>query len=384
VLRRIQDLNQGPLPNESVTFFFREVMSACLSLENPLGIAFLGPLGTFSESAAVKHFGHAARLAPQTTIDDVFREVEAGHAQYGVVPVENSTEGAVGRTLDLLLGSPLKICGEVVLRIHQHLMSRETSLGAITKVYSHAQSLAQCHEWLNRSLPGVPRISVGSNAEAARLASIEPGAAAIAGEAASERYELPRLVENIEDEPNNTTRFFVLGRHDAGPSGADKTSLIMSATNRPGAVHLLLAPLAAAGVSMSRLESRPARAALWEYVFYVDIEGTGTSRRSRPPSMPSLPKLLISRSWAPTPGRVLIPWSDRCVCVTWLPPISGPFPLPARQADLRTGPGDGPGRGLHRQARLQREPLGVGEKTREAMQRRWPTSPATRTATASS
>ena len=273
VLRRIQSLNQGPLPNESVTFFFREVMSACLSLENPLGIAFLGPLGTFSESAAVKHFGHAARLAPQAAIDDVFREVEAGHAQYGVVPVENSTEGAVGRTLDLLMGSPLKICGEVVLRIHQHLMSRETSLGAITKVYSHAQSLAQCHEWLNRSLPGVPRISVGSNAEAARLSASEPGTAAIAGEAASERYDLPRLVENIEDEPNNTTRFLVLGRHDAGPSGADKTSLIMSAANRPGAVHELLAPLAAAGVSMSRLESRPARAALWEYVFYVDIEG---------------------------------------------------------------------------------------------------------------
>ncbi len=273
VLRRIQSLNEGPLPNESVTFFFREVMSACLSLETPLGIAFLGPLGTFSESAAVKHFGHAARLAPQGTIDDVFREVEAGHAHYGVAPVENSTEGAVGRTLDLLLGSSLKICGEVVLRIHQHLMTRETELGKITKVYSHAQSLAQCHEWLNRSLPGVPRISVGSNAEAARLASIEPGAAAIAGEAASERYDLPRLVESIEDEPNNTTRFLVLGRHDAGRTGADKTSLILSAANRPGAVHELLAPFAQAGVSMNRLESRPARAALWEYMFYVDIEG---------------------------------------------------------------------------------------------------------------
>ncbi len=273
VLRRIQDLNAGPLPNENVTFFFREAMSACLSLETPLGIAFLGPLGTFSESAAVKHFGHAARLAPQGTIDDVFREVEAGHAHYGVAPVENSTEGAVGRTLDLLLGSSLKICGEVVLRIHQHLMTRETELGRITKVYSHAQSLAQCHEWLNRSLPGVPRISVGSNAEAARLASLEPGAAAIAGEAASARYDLPRLVESIEDEPNNTTRFLVLGRHDAGRTGADKTSLIMSASNRPGAVHELLAPLAEAGVSMNRFESRPARAALWEYVFYVDIEG---------------------------------------------------------------------------------------------------------------
>lgn len=273
VLRRIQSLNQGPLPDESVTFFFREVMSACLSLENPLGVAFLGPLGTFSESAAVKHFGHAARLAPQVSIDDVFREVEAGHAQYGVVPVENSTEGAVGRTLDLLFGTPLKICGEVVVRIHQHLMTRESALGDVRKVYSHPQSLAQCHEWLNRMLPGVPRIPVGSNAEAARLAAQESGSAAIAGEAASARYDLPRLVENIEDEPNNTTRFVVIARHDAGRSGADKTSLIMSASNRPGAMHELLAPLAEAEVSMTRLESRPARSALWEYVFYVDVEG---------------------------------------------------------------------------------------------------------------
>jgi chorismate mutase/prephenate dehydratase len=152
-------------------------------------------------------------------------------------------------------------------------MTREAGLGGVTKVYSHPQSLAQCHEWLNRMLPGVPRIPMGSNAEAARLAAQEPGAAAIAGEAASERYDLPRLVENIEDEPNNTTRFVVIARHDAGRSGADKTSLIMSASNRPGAMHELLAPLADAGVSMSRLESRPARAALWEYVFYVDLEG---------------------------------------------------------------------------------------------------------------
>jgi chorismate mutase/prephenate dehydratase len=236
----------------------------------------------------------------------VFREVEAGHAQYGVVPVENSTEGAVGRTLDLLLGSPLKICGEVVLRIHQHLMSRETSLGAITKVYS-------------RPVPGpVPRVAeplaagraadLGGQQRRGRAAGVlEPGAAAIAGEAASERYELPRLVENIEDEPNNTTRFFVLGRHDAGPSGADKTSLIMSAAPTARARPSAAGAPGRRGRSMSRLESRPARAALWEYVFYVDIEGTATIRRSRPPSMPSLPKLLISRSWAPTPGRVLIP-----------------------------------------------------------------------------
>jgi len=273
VLRRLQDLNAGPLSNESVTWFFREVMSACLSLERPLGVAFLGPLGTFSESAANKHFGHAARLLPQTSIDDVFREVEAGHADFAVVPVENSTEGAIGRTLDLLLTTSLKICGEVVLRVHQNLLTRETDLGAITKVYSHAQSLAQCHEWLNRSLPAAARISVGSNAEAARLATLEPGSAAIAGEAAAERFQLPKLVENIEDEPNNTTRFLVLGRQDAGVSGRDKTSLIMSAPNRAGALHYLLAPLADAAVSMTRLESRPARHTLWDYVYFVDIEG---------------------------------------------------------------------------------------------------------------
>jgi chorismate mutase/prephenate dehydratase len=273
VLRRLQDANPGPLPSENITFFFREVMSACLSLEEPLGIAFLGPLGTFSESAATKHFGHAARLSPQSSIDDVFREVESGHAQYAVVPVENSTEGAVGRTMDLLLGTQLKICGEVVVRIHQNLLTNETSLANISKVYSHAQSLAQCHEWLNRMLPGAQRISVGSNAQAAQMASEENGVAAIAGEAAAARYNLPRLAENIEDEPNNTTRFLVLGKHDAGPSGRDKTSLIMSAPNRTGALHELLLPLSSAGVSMCRLESRPARNALWEYVFYVDIEG---------------------------------------------------------------------------------------------------------------
>ncbi len=273
VLRRLQEVNPGPLLNENITFFFREVMSACLSLEQPLGIAFLGPLGTFSESAATKHFGHAGRLLPQASIDDVFREVESGHAHYAVVPVENSTEGAVGRTMDLLLSTPLKICGEVVLRIHQNLLSRETDFAKITKVYSHAQSLAQCHEWLNRMLPHAQRISVGSNAQAAQKASEEPGTAAIAGEAAAARYDLPKLVENIEDEPNNTTRFLVLGRYDAGVSGRDKTSLIMSAPNRTGALHELLLPLSTAGVSMSRLESRPARNALWEYVFYVDIEG---------------------------------------------------------------------------------------------------------------
>ncbi len=273
VLRRIQELNPGPLSSESVTWLFREIMSACLSLEQPLSVAFLGPLGSFTGSAATKHFGHAARLLPQSSIDDVFREVEAGHAHYAVVPVENSTEGAVGRSMDLLFSTPLRICGEVVLRIHQNLMTREPALDRVTRVYSHAQSLAQCHEWLNRNLPNVPRISVGSNSQAAEIAMQEAGAAAIAGQAAAERFGVPILVANIEDEPNNTTRFLVLGRHDAGLSGRDKTSLIMSAPNRTGSLHALLVPLAEAGVSMTRLESRPARHTLWDYVFFVDIDG---------------------------------------------------------------------------------------------------------------
>ncbi|MQY50376.1 prephenate dehydratase [Rhodocyclus tenuis] len=273
ILRRLQELNPGPLPNDNVTWLFRQVMSLCLSLEQPLSVAFLGPLGTFSESAAVRHFGHAARLLPQMSIDDVFREVEAGHANFAVVPIENSTEGAIGRTLDLLLTTPLKICGEVVLRIHQHLLSTAPSLTGIKRVYSHAQSLAQCHEWLNRALPDAQRIPVGSNAQAAQQAAADPEAAAIAGDAAAERYGLPKLAVSIEDEPNNTTRFVVLGRHDAGPSGRDKTSLVMSAPNRTGALGYLLAPFTDAGVSMTRLESRPARHTLWEYVFFVDIEG---------------------------------------------------------------------------------------------------------------
>ncbi|WP_234086282.1 prephenate dehydratase [Azonexus sp. R2A61] len=293
VLRRLQELNPGPLPNENITFFFREVMSACLSLEQPLSIACLGPLGSFTCAAATKHFGHAARLLPQASIDDAFREVESGRAHYVVAPIENSTEGAVGRSMDILLGTPLKICGEVVLRIHQNLMTRAATLGEITKVYSHAQSLAQCHEWLNRNLPGVPRVSVASNSLAAQMAAGEPGAAAIAGRAASEQTGLPMFAENIEDEPNNTTRFLILGKHDAGVTGRDKTSLIMSAPNRTGALHELLQPLAVAGVSMCRLESRPAKNALWEYVFYVDIEG----HRSEAPIAAALDRLAANAAY---------------------------------------------------------------------------------------
>ncbi len=273
VLRRLADLNPGPLPADAVKTIFREIMSACLGLEQPLRVAYLGPAGTFSESASRKHFGSAPSFLPMANIDDVFRAVEAGNADYGVVPVENSTEGAVGGTLDQLLANPLKVCGEVKLRIHQQLMSRAEGIGAAKRLYSHAQSLAQCHEWLNRNLAHLPRVPVASNAEAARLAAEDPESCAIAGDAAAQLYGLNILAPNIEDDPNNSTRFLVIADHDAGPSGQDRTSLVFSAPNRPGAIHTLLEPLARHGVDMTKLQSRPARSGLWEYVFYADIQG---------------------------------------------------------------------------------------------------------------
>ncbi|RTL47444.1 MAG: prephenate dehydratase [Rhodocyclaceae bacterium] len=276
VLRRVAERNSGPMPLESAQRIVREIMSACLALEQPLTVSYLGPAGTYSESAARKHFGGAPTLQACPAIDDVFRAVESGNAHYGVVPVENSTEGAVGRSLDLLLSTSLQICGEVNLPIHHNLMGALDSLPAAKKVYSHAQSLGQCHEWLNRNLPNVPRVSVASNAEAARLAAAEEGACAIAGEAAAELYKLNILAANIEDDPQNTTRFVIVADHDAAPSGKDKTSLVCSTLNRPGAVHEMLGPLARNGVSMSHFESRPAKGlggSRWEYVFYIDIDG---------------------------------------------------------------------------------------------------------------
>lgn len=273
ILRRIKENNPGPLEGDTVARLFREIMSACLALEKPLAVAYLGPAGTFTQAAAVKHFGHAAETHPCAAIDEVFRAVETGTADYGVVPVENSTGGAVGTTLDLLLETPLKICGEVDLRVHQCLLRRPGAAGKPEKIYSHAQSFAQCQEWLNQHQPGVARIVAASNTEAARLAARDETAAAIAGEAAAEVYGLEAVARNIEDEPNNTTRFLVVGQHDAGPSGKDKTSLVMSARNRPGAVVDLLSPLAAHQVSMTKFESRPSRMGLWKYVFFVDLEG---------------------------------------------------------------------------------------------------------------
>jgi len=248
-------------------------MSACLALEQKLRIAYLGPAGTFSHAAVAKHFGSFVDTTPYSTIDEIFRAVESGQTDYAVVPVENSTEGAVGRTLDLMCTTDLSVCGEVKLRIQQNLLSNARALSDVTRIYSHAQSLAQCVHWLAAHAPSAPRIAVSSNAEAARLAAEEPGAAAIAGENAALIYGLSILAPHIEDEPNNTTRFWVLGRQQVGASGRDETSLVMSCPNRPGAVYQLLEPLARHGVSMSRFESRPARTGLWEYLFFVDLVG---------------------------------------------------------------------------------------------------------------
>ncbi len=273
ILRQIKQRNHGPMGDEEMARLFREIMSACLALELPMKVAFLGPAGTFTQAAALKHFGHSVTTQALDSIPDIFREVESEAAHYGVVPVENSTEGVINHTLDMFITSPLVICGEVMMRIHHHLLSQEDELSAIKRVYSHQQSLAQCRLWLDRNLPNVEQISVGSNAEAARMVCNEPGAAAIAGEMAAELYQLKGLATNIEDEPDNTTRFLIVGRQKANASSQDKTTLLCASRNVAGGLNALLAPLAKHGISMSRIESRPSRKGNWDYVFFIDIDG---------------------------------------------------------------------------------------------------------------
>jgi chorismate mutase/prephenate dehydratase len=275
VLRQALERNKGPLRNEEILRLFREIMSACLAQQEPLKVGFLGPEGTFSQQAVLKHFGHSVRALPLPAINEVFEEVQAGHADFGVVPIENSTEGTVNHTLDMFLVSPLKICGEIELRIRQHLMGRMQGLQNILRVCSHPQSLAQCRHWLDEHLPKVERVPVSSNAEAARRARDEEGTAAIAGEAAAEVYGLNLLVPEIEDTQDNTTRFLVIGRKLFNASGQDKTTLLVSAgdTQSPGALHKLLGPLAKNGITMTRIESRPSRKKKWDYVFFIDVVG---------------------------------------------------------------------------------------------------------------
>ena len=273
VLRRIMGLNQGPLSDDTVAGFFRELMSACLALEKPLDVAFLGPEGTFSQQAVFKHFGTAVKAVSAATINEIFNVVENGNCQFGVVPVENSTEGVISHTLDRFLNSPLKICGEVEIRVHQNLMGLVDSLDEVTEVFSHQQSLAQCRQWLDRHLPNARRVEVSSNTEAARQASTNKQAVAIAGIVAAEIYKLNVIEKNIEDEPNNTTRFIIIGQQISASTGNDKTSLVVSTGNQPGALHKILEPFAKFGIGMVNIESRPSRQGLWDYIFFIDIEG---------------------------------------------------------------------------------------------------------------
>lgn len=273
ILRRIQERNPGPLGDEEMARLFREIMSACLALEQPTTIAYLGPEGTFTELAALKHFGHSILTRPMSAIDEVFREVEAGTVSYGVVPIENSTEGVVSHTLDMFINSPLKICGEVLLRVHHHLLSNAGELGKVKEVMAHRQALAQCREWLSANLPGVTRTAVASNAEAARIARERPEVAALGSEHAGGLYQLNILASNVEDEPDNTTRFLVIGRHPVPPSGNDKTSLMVAIKNKAGALYDILGPLANYELDMTRIESRPSRRGMWDYVFFIDVVG---------------------------------------------------------------------------------------------------------------
>ncbi|CAM3300191.1 prephenate dehydratase [Polaromonas hydrogenivorans] len=277
VIEKIQQANMGPLKNEHVAAVWREIMSACLALESPVRVAYLGPAGTFSEQAALQFFGNSIEHVSCVSIDEVFRATAAGSAGYGVVPVENSTEGVVSRSLDLLLNSPLHIVGEISLMVRHNLLRLTDSLENIEIVYAHPQALAQCHGWLTTHLPHVERRAASSNAEGARLASTNPAWAGIASDRAATQFALHTVAHAIQDDAFNRTRFAVVCLPQTLPappaSGKDCTSLVVSVPNRPGAVHDILVPLKTHGVSMTRFESRPARSGQWEYYFYIDLQG---------------------------------------------------------------------------------------------------------------
>ncbi len=274
VLRMVVDRNEGPLSDELLVHVFREIMSACLAQQEPLKIGYLGPEGTFSQQAVLKHFGRSAHGLPLASIEEVFQEVEAGNADFGVVPVENSGQGTIQVTLDMFLTSNLKICGEVELRVHQFLLSRTGHIEDIERIYAHPQSFAQTAGWLRANLPKAEKIPVSSNAEGARRARNADDAACIAGESAGHVYGLKKVVmSSIQDDKDNTTRFLVIGRSIFPPSGHDRTSVLVSIHDKPGALFDVLSPFAKHGISMSRIESRPSHHAKWEYAFFIDLAG---------------------------------------------------------------------------------------------------------------
>lgn len=272
VLRRVMASNPGPMDDARMASIIREVMSACLALEKPMQVAYLGPEGTFTQAAAQKHFGSSVIAHPQISIAQVFSQVESGAVNYGVVPVENSTEGMVSHTIDNFIYSPLRICGEVELRIEHHLLAKDTS-SKVDVICAHQQALAQCRQWLDAHYPNAERVAVSSNGEAAKLAAATPGMAAIAGELAQSLYDLNRVASNIEDLANNTTRFLIIGREDVPASGCDKTSIIVSTRNQPGALFKLLEPFEKNGIMLTRIDTRPSRTEKWAYVFFIEFEG---------------------------------------------------------------------------------------------------------------
>ncbi len=280
VFQRLHQANRGPLTNDHLQAIFREVISSCLSLEKPLRVAFLGPAGTYSQEAAMVQFGSGADLVPAGSIDAIFDEVERGRADYGVVPVENSTEGVVAQTLDRFIPSPLGIKAEVLLRVDHCLLTVPGEPRELRRIVSHPQSLAQCRDWLSRSHPGVPLEEVASNAEAARLAAADPTTAAIAGRQAAERYKLEVMAENIQDLPNNVTRFLVVSADGPSPrTGDDKTSVLFAVPHAAGALFKVLEAFAVERINLSTIESRPLRGRAWEYVFFLDLVGHVDEKR---------------------------------------------------------------------------------------------------------
>ncbi len=273
VLSRLQKLNNGLLQDSALESLFREIMSITRGTEAGLSVSVLGPLGTYTEVAARQHFGSTIKILDYPTIDEIFKATETEHSNFSVVPVENSTEGGVTGTLDRLVNTSLIICGEINLQIHHNLLGVASDMNGITKIYAHTQSLGQCKKWIDTNCSSAELIPAGSNADAALRVTTDESSAAIASSVAADRYKLNILAANIEDEPGNTTRFLVLSNRETPPSGNDKTSLVLSCRSQPGALLHLLQPLLHEQIDMTKIESRPSRAGLWEYVFFIDIKG---------------------------------------------------------------------------------------------------------------
>lgn len=278
IIKRLSRLNKGPFPNKALKSVYREIISGSLSLEKPLEIAFLGPPATFTHEACMKHFGLSGHFIPEKEISDIFDKVERGKADFGVVPIENTSEGVVSHTLDMFITSGLKICAEILVEVSLSLLNRSGKKGDIVKVSSHPHAIAQCSGWLRENLPDVNVVDVSSTAAAAQMASVEPGTAAIASEAAARLYDLMVVESKIEDNPNNFTRFLVIGKKISKRTGSDKTSLMFAINDAPGALYKMLRPFASRNLSLSKIESRPLKKKAWEYIFFIDLEGHETDK----------------------------------------------------------------------------------------------------------